>query len=138
MLGGLLFGLMFPRAYLVLITSGGFALIFTYAVIMASHIRYRKRNGCPPGGICQMPGFPYTSWIALISLIIVLLSMPLIPGQTAGLVTGISMVVFFSLTYFAMSRRGGLQGSDERVRGTLQSNFATEFSEELYGDKDKK
>lgn len=137
MLAGLLFGLLFPRAYLVLITSGGFALIFTYAVIMASHIRYRKRNGCPPGGICQMPGFPYTSWIALVSLIIVLLSMPLIPGQTAGLFTGISMVVFFSLTYLVMSRRGGLQGHDDRVRGTLQSNFATEFSEELYGDNDK-
>lgn len=137
MLVGLLFGLLFPRAYLVLITSGGFALIFTYAVIMASHIRYRKRNGCPPGGICQMPGFPYTSWIALISLIIVLLSMPLIPGQTPGLVTGISMVVFFSLAYFVVSRRSGLQGSDKQVRGTLQSNFATEFSKELYGDNDK-
>ena len=36
------FGLLFPRAYLVLITSSGFALIFTYAVIMASHIRFRK------------------------------------------------------------------------------------------------
>lgn len=137
MLVGLLFGLLFPRAYLVLITSGGFALIFTYAVIMASHIRYRKRNGCPPGGICQMPGFPYTSWIALVSLIIVLLSMPLIPGQTPGLVTGISMVVFFSLAYFVVSRRSGLQGSDKQVRGTLQSNFATEFSKELYGDNDK-
>lgn len=137
MLLGLFFGLLFPRAYLVLITSGGFALIFTYAVIMASHIRYRKRNGCPPNGICQMPGFPYTSWIALISLIVVLLSMPLIPGQTAGLVTGISMVAILSLAYFVVSRRSGFQENVNKVRGTLQSNYATEFAEEMYGDHEK-
>lgn len=138
MLVGLFFGLLFPRAYLVLITSGGFALIFTYAVIMASHIRYRKRNGCPPNGICQMPGFPTTSWIALISLIVVLLSMPLIPGQTAGLITGISMVVILSLSYFVVSKRSGFQENVNKVRGTLQSNYATEFAEELYGDDDDK
>ena len=102
MLLGLAFGLLFPRVYLVLITTGGFALIFTYAVIMASHIRFRKKNGCPPVGKCQMPGFPYTSWIALISMIIVLLCMPFIPGQGVGLIAGIVMVVFYSGVYVAM------------------------------------
>nr|WP_269320631.1 amino acid permease [Bacillus sp. UNC41MFS5] len=56
MLVGLGFGLLFPRVYLVLITTGGFALIFTYAVIMASHIRFRKRNGCPPEGSVKCAG----------------------------------------------------------------------------------
>ena len=28
--------------------------IFTYAVIMATHIRFRKRNGCPQDGKCQI------------------------------------------------------------------------------------
>ncbi|MED4226401.1 amino acid permease [Neobacillus cucumis] len=69
MLLGLGFGLLFPRVYLVLISTSGFTLIFTYAVIMASHIRFRKRAGCPPEGICQVKGFPYTSYIALISLV---------------------------------------------------------------------
>lgn len=72
MLLGLGFGLLFPRVYLVLISTSGFTLIFTYAVIMASHIRFRKREGCPPEGICQVKGFPYTSYIALISLVVVL------------------------------------------------------------------
>jgi L-asparagine transporter-like permease len=135
MLIGLFFGLLFPRAYLVLITSGGFALIFTYAIIMASHIRYRKREGCPPGGICQMPGFPLTSWIALISLIIILLCMPFIPGQTAGLVTGSSMVVVFSLIYYVMYYRKRTIVKDTENEGLsprdYHPSFATELSEEL-------
>jgi L-asparagine transporter-like permease len=126
---------LFPRAYLVLITSGGFALIFTYAIIMASHIRYRKREGCPPGGICQMPGFPLTSWIALISLIIILLCMPFIPGQTAGLVTGSSMVVVFSLIYYVMYYRKRTIVKDTENEGLsprdYHPSFVTELSEEL-------
>jgi L-asparagine transporter-like permease len=118
-----------------LITSGGFALIFTYAVIMASHIRYRKREGCPPGGICQMPGFPLTSWIALVSLIIILMCMPFIPGQTAGLITGSSMVVVFSLIYYVMYYRKRSKAGDTPRKAIttreLKPNFAAEFSEEL-------
>jgi len=142
MLIGLFFGLLFPRAYLVLITSGGFALIFTYAVIMASHIRYRKREGCPPGGICQMPGFPLTSWIALISLIIVLLCMPFISGQTAGLVTGSSMVVVFSLIYYVMYYRKRTKVAIAPKKGLgqreLQPNFAAEISEEIVEKVDER
>ncbi|MDQ0971746.1 L-asparagine transporter-like permease [Neobacillus niacini] len=135
MMIGLFFGLLFPRAYLVLITSGGFALIFTYAVIMASHIRFRKREGCPPGGICQMPGFPLTSWIALISLIIVLLCMPFIPGQTAGLITGSSMVVIYSLIYLVMSYRRRTGANDTAKKDVsprkLRPNYATELAQEI-------
>jgi L-asparagine transporter-like permease len=141
MLLGLGFGLMFPRVYLVLITSGGFALIFTYAVIMASHIRFRKRNGCPPGGICQMPGFPYTSWITLISMIIVLVSMPFIPGQGTGLVAGIGMVVVYSLIYFAMRYRTRARSNKSGVPTIdYRAGMLTEFSEELtdqVNDKEK-
>lgn len=135
MLIGLFFGLLFPRAYLVLITSGGFALIFTYAVIMASHIRFRKREGCPPGGICQMPGFPLTSWIALISLIVILLCMPFIPGQTAGLITGTSMVVIYSLIYFVMSYLRRTRANDTAKKGLslkeFRPNYATELAREF-------
>lgn len=137
MLVGLGFGLLFPRVYLVLITSGGFALIFTYAVIMASHIRFRKRNGCPPGGICQMPGYPYTSWITLIAMVIVLISMPFIPGQGIGLVTGIGFVVAYSLIYLAMRYRTRSRMNPKTSPNIdYQAGLLTEFSEELT-DKEK-
>lgn len=142
MLLGLGFGLLFPRVYLVLITSGGFALIFTYIVIMASHIRFRGSKGCPPEGKCQMPGYPYTSWIALISLIVVLFSMPFIPGQTTGLITGIVMVIVYYLIYLVIKYRISFQTSVSakyafRIK-KYQSKFSTEFSKELIKNGHKK
>ena len=94
-------GLLLPRVYLFLISSGGFALLFTYAVIMATHLKFRKENGCPPKGNCQMPLYPYTSWIALISLILVIASMPFISGQGSGLIAGLLMITFFTGAYLA-------------------------------------
>jgi L-asparagine transporter-like permease len=142
MLLGLGFGLLFPRVYLVLISTGGFSLIFTYAVIMASHIRHRRRHGCPPEGICQIPGFPYSSWIALISLIIVMVSMPFIPGQATGLISGIVMVIFYTLVYLAVRariRRQVNHPADQRALiRVVRPNLATEFSEELTGDVKRK
>ncbi|WP_144549710.1 amino acid permease [Bacillus sp. X1(2014)] len=137
MLVGLGFGLLFPRVYLVLITTGGFALIFTYAVIMASHIRFRKRNGCPPEGICQMRGYPYTSWVALISMIIVLACMPFIPGQGVGLVAGIVMVVVYALIYYLMRlyKRSNVKTTSKEGTPILKKHptLLTEFAEEWNG-----
>ncbi len=142
MLVGLGFGLLFPRVYLVLITSGGFALLFTYAIIIASHIRFRKRNGCPPEGKCQMPGYPFTSWIALISMIIILMSMPFIPGQVTGLITGIVMVILYTLIYVAMRFRTNSQATITTKKGLNTKNvrprFITEFSEEPFKNATEK
>jgi L-asparagine transporter-like permease len=105
MLAGLGIGLLFPRVYLFLISSGGFALLFTYAVIIATHMHFRKRNGCPPEGKCQMPGYPYTSIIALISLIAIILSMPYIKGQAAGLISGIVIIGIYIFIYLIIKIR---------------------------------
>lgn len=107
MLLGLGFGLFLPKIYLFLISSGGFALLFTYAVIMATHIQFRKKHGCPPGGKCQMFAYPYTSWIALLSMVIVIFSMPFIPGQVSGLIAGIGMIILYGVIYMIMKVRKG-------------------------------
>lgn len=106
MLVGLGLGLLLPRVYLFLVSSGGFAILFTYALIMATHIRFRRQNGCPPAGQCQIPGYPYTSWIGLISLIIAMASMPLVSGQASGLITGVAIVFFYSVIYLVMKHWG--------------------------------
>lgn len=95
-------GLLFPRVYLFLISSGGFALLFSYVVIMATHIRFRKKYGCPPDGKCQMWGFPYTSYFVLFFLIASIASMPFIKGQASGLIAGIVIVVFYLLSYLTI------------------------------------
>ena len=135
MLLGLGFGLLFPRIYLFLISASGFALLFTYAVIMATHIRFRRQNGCPPNGKCQMPGYPYMSWIGLISMIIIIFSMPLISDQLSGLIIGFIMIAIFSLTYIGMKVFSNSEKNKNRNitinRKINQSNLATEFSDEL-------
>jgi len=143
MLLGLGFGLLFPQVYLFLISSGGFAILFTYAVIVATHIRFRKKHGCPPDGKCQLMGFPYSSLFTLLSLIVVIISMPFVPGQTSGLIAGIVMIAFYACSYMVMKR---VHISREKKithqnlyqkREQVKSKFSAEFSEELT-DIDKK
>lgn len=141
MLLGLGFGLLFPRIYLFLVTSSGFALLFTYAVIMATHIRFRKENGCPPNGKCQMRGYPYTSWIGLISMIVVIFSMPLISDQAPGLIVGLIMVALFSLIYLGMRFFRSSENNKNRYTNVnaklYKSRLSTEFSEELTSESTK-
>ncbi len=134
MLLGLGLGLMLPSVYLFLVSSGGFALLFTYGAIMATHIRFRKVNGCPPEGKCQMPGYPLTSWISLVSIIIAILSMPFVPGQASGLIAGSVIVALYVSIYMAMklltSRRSSSKGKRLYYTG-YKAALSEEFSREL-------
>lgn len=131
MLIGLGLGMLLPRVYLFLISSGGFAILFTYAAIMATHIRFRKKNGCPPDGKCQMPGYPYTSWIGLISMIIIILSMPFISGQGSGLVAGLVMVVSYTAIYMVLKYSREKIGNHKLINNKYKTNLSTEFSDEI-------
>jgi L-asparagine transporter-like permease len=157
MLLGLSVGLLLPRVYLFLISSGGFALLFTYAVIMATHIRFRKEYGCPPKGKCQMPWYPYSSWVALICMILIIFSMPFIPGQASGLIAGIFIIVLYTGCYLVqkyvfVQRANGKRSRDrsDTVAGSrfgtnagqttgngIKPQFSSEFGEELTDDKKK-
>ncbi len=87
------------RIYLFLISSGGFSLLLAYLAICLTHLRYRRVYGCPPKGNCQLAGYPYTTWIGIISLIVSIVTMPLIPGQGTGLIAGLALVALYSLIY---------------------------------------
>ena len=134
MLLGLGFGFLLPRVYLFLISSGGFALLFTYAFILATHIKFRKEHGCPPKGKCQMPGYPYTSWFALISLIGVIFSMPFISGQGSGLIAGLVMVAAYTIIYLVKRYFSTFYTRTFRMnidRKGYKARFSEEMSEEL-------
>jgi L-asparagine transporter-like permease len=139
MLAGLGIGLLLPRVYLFLVSSGGFALLFTYAVIMATQLRFRKRCGCPPEGKCQMPGYPYSSWLVMAVLFAAILSMPFIPGQGTGLVTGIILIFLYSSIYLVIrhTKRVKERTRSYQITGgkSFRPGFSTEFSEELEAKK---
>jgi len=88
------------QIYIFLVSSGGFALLFTYVVILLTHYKFRSTQGCPPKGNCQLIGYPYTSWLAIISLIIIIITMPLIPGQGSGLMAGLLLLIIYSASYW--------------------------------------
>lgn len=137
MLLSLAIGNIMPQVYVFLISSGGFALLFTYTVIMATHIRFRKKNGCPPNGKCQMPGYPYASWIVLFSMITIILSMPIIPGQSIGLVAGIIIIAFYSIVYLVY--KAAKTKNPKIIDNPIQNKLIldVEFSKELT-DRDEK
>lgn len=128
MLSGLAVGLLLPRVYLFLISSGGFALLFTYAMIMATHLRFRKEHGCPPKGNCQIPWYPYSTWIILGCIILVILSMPFITGQTSGLIAGISIVALYSGCYWVQKRFLSNRKTGIKVQS---QNLSVEYGKEL-------
>ncbi len=141
MLLSLFVGLVFPRVYLFLISSGGFALLFTYIVLMFTHIRFRRRNGMPEGK-CRLCGFPYSSLFTLFGLIVAMFSMPFISGQTSGFFAGISLVAFFSICYAVMNiyNRRRLQDTDTIYPTDMPDNrpYLTEFSKEFHDKNNKK
>lgn len=140
MLLGLGFGLLLPKVYIFLISSGGFAFLFTYAVIMATHIKFRKNIGCPPEGKCQMPGYPYASWFVLVSMIVFIVSMPFIPGQSSGLIAGILIVAAYTLIYISISyvksRENNAIRNNPFNLNRYETNFSMEISKEL-NDKER-
>lgn len=100
MLAAVSLGYVLPRGiYIFLVSSGGFSLLFAYMIILVTHYRHRRKHGCPPQGNCQLAGFPYTSWFAIVSLITVMATMPLVPGQGSGLYVGLILTGLFGILY---------------------------------------
>ncbi len=132
MLLGLFLGFILPgQVYIFLVSSGGFALLFTYLVILFTHQKFRKENGCPPKGNCQLPGYPYSSWIAIISLIGIILSMPLVPGQGSGLVAGAILTLLYVTAY--LLKQYFLKRNINKGRvSTLTPQVHAEASEEIF------
>lgn len=122
MLVGLALGFLLPQqVYLFLVSSGGFALLFSYVVILATHYKLRKRNGCV-NGKCQLPGYPTTSRVALVSILLIIASMPLVPGQGAGLAAGMVLVALFSVIYIGKKL---YQKRYHRQDKTIRENLST-------------
>ncbi len=87
------------QIYLFLVSSGGFSLLFTYVVIMITQYKFRRVHGCQPNGKCQLRGYPISSILGFIALIAIIISMPLIPGQGAGLFAGVILLFFYLITF---------------------------------------
>jgi AAT family amino acid transporter len=135
MLAGLGLGLLLPeQVYVFLVSSGGFSLLFSYFVILLTHYKLRRTQGCPPRGKCQLPGYPVTSMLALGSIVLIFVSMPLIPGQGAGLFAGLGFVALYSLI-FLVTRRSPRQEGRAIRPVDMQFEIAEDLTDEKKQDK---
>lgn len=127
MLLGLMFGLMFPRVYIFLVSSGGFLLLFTYIMIVASELR-----------ICRNTRkFQYCFWFTMISLAGIILSMPFIQGQLSGLIAGTGIIVAYSIFYILLRLYERLRILKKNGVKIDKLGFFTEFSRELIHENRK-
>jgi len=125
-------GLVLPQTvYLFLISSGGFSLLFSYSIILATHYKFRKTCGCPPTGQCQLPGYPYTSWLAIVGCGAIIVSMPLVPGQGAGLLAGLILVALYTVAFFVRSRLGKTAKVQQSIQSSAVLRPQFEMAEEL-------
>lgn len=128
MLAGLGLGLLLPKqVYLFLVSAGGFSLLFTYIVIIASHLKLRKNRPCTGETMCQVPGYPFSSWFTLISLVVIVASMPLVPEQGTGLVAGLALLAFYTAVYGVMK----LKAVEKRKQPFRFESLNMETSEEI-------
>ena len=103
---GFVLAFMLPeQVYLFLVSSGGFSLLFSYFIIVSTHFRFRREHGCPPKGRCQLPLYPYSSWVSLAGILVIIACMPLIPGQGSGLAAGLFLLVFYWACYLVKRHR---------------------------------
>ncbi|MPN47108.1 hypothetical protein SDC9_194708 [bioreactor metagenome] len=134
--------LLFPQVYLFLTSSGGFSILFTYAIIMASHIKFRKKNGKADHD-CILCGFPFSSIAVLLFLVAAIVCMPFVAGQTSGLIAGIMLLAFYVLAYlmikaykraYKKSYTGKTSyGRTQRTKSSVAMEVARELTE---GNKD--
>lgn len=127
-------GLLLPSLYMFLISSGGFALLFTYVVIMATHIKYRTKHG-KPGDKCRLYGYPYTSLFVLLTLVLAIASMPFVKGQTTGLIAGFIFLFLYTGIYFLITMVGKFTGK-EKGHNEWNSKLSMETSNDLTSMKE--
>lgn len=130
MLFALWFGMFFPRVYLFLISSGGFAILFCYVMIMITHIRFRTTAKSSKSEKNRARQYPYASLFTLLALLASILSMPFVEGQTSGLIAGMVIVTFYSLSYLFV-RAYQYKGKRLREGWPQARKLQFELSEEL-------
>ncbi|MHB0884997.1 MAG: amino acid permease [Bacillota bacterium] len=93
-----------PRtAFLYITAMSSFGVMFTWLMISLTHLYFRPKATAAGTPLSyRMPGYPYTTWVAIVSMAAIILAIYFVPGQRIGFVSGISVVVAVSACYWLM------------------------------------
>ncbi len=89
-------------AFLYITGISAFGFMFIWSIISLTHIFYRPILLARANGELDfsMPGYPYTSWIAVVLLSGVLITLWFIPEQRIGIFSGLGWLALISGYYF--------------------------------------
>lgn len=92
------------KVFVVLAGASGFTAMFNWLTISVTHFFYRKKTlrEKPEKLKYKAPGYPYTTILEIILIIVIFATSPLYPGQVSGLIGSIMLFIFLLIVYFLM------------------------------------
>lgn len=105
--GVILYYLVPKTAFLYITGIGGFGFLFSWLVISLSQIYMRRRILAqnPSALKFKMPGYPYTSWMTVALIAGVILTLPFVPGQRVGFISGLIWLAAVSLYWLVSCKK---------------------------------
>ncbi|MEW5865703.1 MAG: amino acid permease [Bacillota bacterium] len=106
-IGVILYYVVPKNAFLYITGIGGFGFLFSWLIISLSQICMRRRilKKDPPALKFKMPGFPYTSWITVALVAGVIITLPFVPGQRIGFISGLVWLGAVSIYWVVSCQR---------------------------------
>jgi L-asparagine transporter-like permease len=94
------------KVFIILAVMSGFLAMFNWLTISVTHYFYRKKTikERPEKLKYKVPGYPYTSFLIALLVIVVLATSPLYPGQLSGLIGSILLCAFLLLIYHVLKK----------------------------------
>ncbi|MGJ7902094.1 amino acid permease [Lysobacter sp. 1R34A] len=105
LLFGVLLNYLAPKEVFVWVTSiSTFGAIWTWAVILVSHMRFRKALSAEERArlAFRMPMYPVASWVALAFLVLVVGLMAYFPDTRVALYVGPAFLILLVVLYYAV------------------------------------
>jgi amino acid transporter, AAT family len=90
----------FPKqAYLSMVGAAFFGGLFVWAMVLLTHLHFRRARQGVAGFGTFLPAFPYANWLALLGLVVVGASTWFVPGMRITLLGGLPWLGLISLVY---------------------------------------
>lgn len=95
------------RIFVYIASAGAFTAIFNWIVICFTYLRFRRQRAAEnrQKGQMKLWGYPYTTYLALALLFLVVLTIPLGPDQWVGLVGGLAALAVYSGVYLLVYQK---------------------------------
>lgn len=139
-LGMLLYYLAPEQAFIYIASISAFGFLMTWLTISLSHIYIRPKimRESPEALKFKAIGSPYTSWLAAILMLGVIITLWFLPEQRIGIYSGLTWLIFLSL-YYLLSRKFTMRLPEHAPSKIKGLEFATFFglADTLEGERAK-